>query len=228
MATDRTSASPALMQCPVCFNDFTPMTINLHLDVCLLEKNTCNKPSKTSESEPPLKKPRVSLETKSSVPSGNGTASASAYGAGSQPSGMFSVFQTDKSKVSPKNADSGLFKGKQFFNKGIKRNLLRESEPAGDPVSQVSESNIHAVKSQLSPWSLLIKGKPLADILRPDTLEEYFGQNKVIGQQTLFRSLLESEDIPSFILWGPPGCGKVSCRYSIMFNMYSAHSIRYL
>lgn len=213
MATDRTSPSPASVQCPVCFNDFTPVTINLHLDVCLLEKSTCNKPSKTSESEPPLKKPRVSLETKPSVPSANGTASGSSCGDGSQPSGMFSVFQTDKSKVSPQNGNSGLLKGKHFFNKGIKRNLLCESETAADPESQVSGSNIHAVKSQLSPWSLLIKGKPLADILRPDTLEEYFGQNKVIGQQTLFRSLLESEEIPSFILWGPPGCGKVSCRF---------------
>lgn len=118
---------------------------------------------------------------------------------------MFSVFQTDKSKVSPN--------GKHFFNKGIKRNVLQESEPAAGPRSQVSGSDIHAIKSQLSPWSLLIKGKPLADILRPDTLEEYFGQNKVIGQQTLFRSLVESEEIPSFILWGPPGCGKVSCRF---------------
>lgn len=213
MAADMTSPSPASMQCPVCFDDFTPTTINLHLDVCLLEKTTCTKPSKTSESEPPLKKPRVGSETRPSVSSANAAASGSCCGAGSQPSGMFSVFQTDKSKVSPQNGDSGLLKGKRFFNKGIKRNLLRESEPMAAQGSQASGSNTQAVKSQLSPWSLLIKGKPLADTLRPETLEEYFGQNKVIGQQTLFRSLLESEEIPSFILWGPPGCGKVSCRF---------------
>lgn len=206
-----TSPSPpaSVVQCPVCFDDFTPMTINLHLDACLLEKNTCNKPSKTAESEPPLKKPRVSLKTKPSVPSANDTASGSSHGAGTHPSGMFSVFQTDRGKDSPQNGNSGLLKEKHFFNKGIKR----ESEPAADPENKVSGSNIHVAKSQLSPWSLLIKGKPLADILRPDTLEEYFGQNKVIGQQTLFRSLLESEEIPSFILWGPPGCGKVSYRF---------------
>lgn len=215
MATDMTSPSPASVQCPVCFDDFTPMTINLHLDVCLLEKTTCNKPSKTMEIEPPLKKTRVSSETKPDVSLANTTASGSSYGAGSQPSGMFSVFQNEKSKVSSQNGDSGLLKGngKHIFNKGIKRNLPRESEPVADPESQVSGSNIHSVKCQSSPWSLLMKGKPLADILRPDTLEEYFGQNKVIGQQTLFRSLLESEEIPSFILWGPPGCGKVSCRF---------------
>lgn len=139
---------------------------------------------------------------------------------------MFAIFQTDKSRVTPENGNSGLSKDKDVFNKGIKRNLLRDSESAADPESQVPGSNIHVVKSQLSPWSLLIKGKPLADILRPDTLEEYFGQNKVIGQQTLFRSLLESEEIPSFILWGPPGCGKVT--FFTVKNIYPVHSIKYL
>ncbi len=61
----------------------------------------------------------------------------------------------------------------------------------------------------LSPRKLLTTHKPLAEILRPNTLEEYFGQNKVVGQQTLLRSLLDTQEIPSLILWGPPGCGKV-------------------
>lgn len=59
--------------------------------------------------------------------------------------------------------------------------------------------------------TLMLKNeKPLAERLRPSTLDEYFGQNKLIGEQTLLRSLLQSQDIPSLILWGPPGCGKVS------------------
>lgn len=58
-------------------------------------------------------------------------------------------------------------------------------------------------------WQKLV-GKPLADKMRPATLQEYIGQNKVVGQETLLRSLLESNEIPSLILWGPPGCGKVS------------------
>lgn len=55
-----------------------------------------------------------------------------------------------------------------------------------------------------------LEGKPLADRLRPDTLRDYVGQERVLGAQTLLRSLLESHEIPSLILWGPPGCGKVS------------------
>lgn len=55
-----------------------------------------------------------------------------------------------------------------------------------------------------------LEGQPLADRLRPDTLRDYVGQERVLGAHTLLRSLLESHEIPSIILWGPPGCGKVS------------------
>uniref|UniRef100_A0A4W6D5Q6 WRN helicase interacting protein 1 n=1 Tax=Lates calcarifer TaxID=8187 RepID=A0A4W6D5Q6_LATCA len=67
----------------------------------------------------------------------------------------------------------------------------------------------------LSPRTLLTMVKPLADMLRPNTLEEYFGQSKVVGQQTLLRSLLDSQEIPSLILWGPPGCGKTTLAHII-------------
>ncbi|XP_069469630.1 ATPase WRNIP1 isoform X2 [Ambystoma mexicanum] len=53
-----------------------------------------------------------------------------------------------------------------------------------------------------------LEGKPLADRMRPATLDDYMGQGKVLGAKTLLRSLLESNEVPSIILWGPPGCGK--------------------
>ncbi|KAF6112296.1 hypothetical protein HJG60_020377 [Phyllostomus discolor] len=54
----------------------------------------------------------------------------------------------------------------------------------------------------------MLEGKPLADKMRPDTLQDYIGQSRAVGQETLLRSLLEMNEIPSLILWGPPGCGK--------------------
>lgn len=56
----------------------------------------------------------------------------------------------------------------------------------------------------------MLEGKPLADKMRPDSLQDYVGQSRAVGQETLLRSLLETNEIPSLILWGPPGCGKVS------------------
>lgn len=51
---------------------------------------------------------------------------------------------------------------------------------------------------------------PLAERLRPTTLEEFMGQNKILGTGSLLRKSLESDSIPSMIFWGPPGCGKTS------------------
>lgn len=72
------------------------------------------------------------------------------------------------------------------------------------------DAHVKEMKSGPSLRTLLTSSKPLAEALRPSSLEEYFGQNKVVGQETLFRSLLDSQEIPSLILWGPPGCGKTT------------------
>jgi len=56
----------------------------------------------------------------------------------------------------------------------------------------------------------LKKGRPLADRLRPQTLEGFFGQHDIIGQGSLLRQAIESDNIPSMIFWGPPGCGKTT------------------
>ena len=51
---------------------------------------------------------------------------------------------------------------------------------------------------------------PLAEILRPKTLDEYIGQQHLIGPGAVLRTLIESGSIPSMIFWGPPGIGKTT------------------
>lgn len=51
---------------------------------------------------------------------------------------------------------------------------------------------------------------PLAERLRPQSLDEYVGQEHLIGPKAILRQLIESGQIPSFILWGPPGVGKTT------------------
>lgn len=51
---------------------------------------------------------------------------------------------------------------------------------------------------------------PLAERLRPKSLDEYIGQQHLVGKSGVFRKFLETGNIPSFILWGPPGVGKTS------------------
>ena len=51
---------------------------------------------------------------------------------------------------------------------------------------------------------------PLAEILRPKNLDEYIGQQHLIGPGAVLRTLIESGNIPSRIFWGPPGIGKTT------------------
>ncbi len=51
---------------------------------------------------------------------------------------------------------------------------------------------------------------PLAEILRPKNLDEYIGQQHLIGSGAVLRTLIESGNIPSMIFWGPPGIGKTT------------------
>ncbi|KAI3374897.1 hypothetical protein L3Q82_021435, partial [Scortum barcoo] len=209
MASDMTPAAPDSVQCPVCLKDFTSATINGHLDVCLLKTVT--------DSEPPVKKSRFSDEA---APSGVNNTVAAASSSTPSPA-VFSLFQTNKTKASPQNERSGLFPSKlpavTAANKGIKRTLLSETGTEATK-GQTCGSNgptVETVAHDLSSRALLATNKPLAETLRPNTVEEYFGQSKVVGQQTLFRSLLDSQEIPSLILWGPPGCGKTTLAHII-------------
>ena len=51
---------------------------------------------------------------------------------------------------------------------------------------------------------------PLAERLRPKTLDEYIGQKHLVGQGAILRQMIESGNSASFILWGPPGVGKTT------------------
>ncbi|MDP2114075.1 MAG: AAA family ATPase, partial [Bacteroidota bacterium] len=52
--------------------------------------------------------------------------------------------------------------------------------------------------------------QPLAERLRPATLDDYIGQEHLIGEGAVLRKMIESGKISSFILWGPPGVGKTT------------------
>lgn len=52
--------------------------------------------------------------------------------------------------------------------------------------------------------------KPLAERMRPANFDEYVGQRHLVGKNGVLRRAVESGNIPSFILWGPPGVGKTT------------------
>ncbi len=54
------------------------------------------------------------------------------------------------------------------------------------------------------------RAAPLAERMRPRTVEEILGQDEVLGEGTLLRRLIDEGKIPSLLLWGPPGSGKTT------------------
>jgi putative ATPase len=57
---------------------------------------------------------------------------------------------------------------------------------------------------------LIQREAPLADRIRPRTLEEFVGQEHLLGQGKVLRQAIETDHLPSMILWGPPGSGKTT------------------
>lgn len=67
---------------------------------------------------------------------------------------------------------------------------------------------------------------PLADRIRPRTLEEYIGQTHILGKGKVLRQTIESDSITSMILWGPPGVGKTTLAM-IIANITNAKFITF-
>ncbi len=65
-------------------------------------------------------------------------------------------------------------------------------------------------------------GAPLAARMRPRSLEEYRGQDHIVGPGGALRRFIEGDELPSIILWGPPGCGKTT-----LANIIASHTQRH-
>src|SRR3984957_3670278 len=52
--------------------------------------------------------------------------------------------------------------------------------------------------------------EPLASKIRPENLDEFVGQEHLVGKGKPLRVAIEKKELFSFILWGPPGCGKTT------------------
>lgn len=64
------------------------------------------------------------------------------------------------------------------------------------------DTNQHTAQSVVLP--------PLPERMRPGTLSEYVGQKHLVGEGCILRNMIESGNLSSFILWGPPGVGKTT------------------
>ena len=79
---------------------------------------------------------------------------------------------------------------------------------------------------ELNPSIQVGAGRPLADRMRPKTLDEFVGQEHLLGPGKLLRGMTEAGELPSLILWGPPGSGKTTLA-QILAHGAGANCVRF-
>src|SRR5580693_1188465 len=62
----------------------------------------------------------------------------------------------------------------------------------------------------IEPQEEPLSGRPLADRMRPQTLDEFIGQEELLAPGKPLRTQIERDELGSLLLWGPPGCGKTT------------------
>jgi len=72
----------------------------------------------------------------------------------------------------------------------------------------------------------LKKQAPLADRIRPEDFEEFFGQNELVGPDSPLRRAVQDDNLASLIFWGPPGCGKTTLA-RIIAGKTKAHFVKF-
>lgn len=235
----------SVVQCPVCSEKMESFEINPHLDHCLgVGASAGKEPGGEEEDadaecgdrgEPGCKKARWSPAPADGTQPGSRRVSAARSpapgtrkqpGSGAQPaskhqapSPVFALFQKPQrspslAAASPTGTDAPAPGCIAFTSAAPSQSVV------------LSEANQEERKKLVSLQQL--EAKPLAEIMRPGALAELIGQSKVLGENTLLRTLLESHDIPSMILWGPPGCGKTSLANVIANNSKKQSNTRFV
>lgn len=212
------------VDCPICGRSFSAAFVNEHVNMCL---NT-TQPSAGGQNGVVSgnKSPRgdASFPDKSPGTSGKRRASSgnTALAGSSQTTSALNILKRSSSNLAGKsntNPPLKRLKSDEMTNTSISPENKRKyhsalfTSGAKEPVSSQNSNSFfpdrkskESRKAQKSKTSQFI---PLAEKMRPKTLSEYVGQSQVLGNNSLLRTLLEANEIPSMIFWGPPGCGKV-------------------
>lgn len=243
-------ASANSAPCPVCSKQILLEAMNSHIDLCLItgghQLDENDAPSKTTRGKPPTFSQQDdstatsahSMKGSSPAPSGKGKQSVLAFGKRESPSSGRTADQppakSRKLASTPKSSHTTsqqpiarwVYTMILVFLESLERRYVwctvirrgsnhdeHQSRGGGQDSGSSSKPAISSSK-ELS--------RPLAEIMRPLSIEDYVGQESVIGKNAILRTILESGEVPSLIFWGPPGCGKVA--FIVLFISWKVQS----
>lgn len=105
-----------------------------------------------------------------------------------------------------------------YNDKTMRQNSLFDS--FDENLSQLNKKELEEIRERSSML------RPLADRMRPTSLEDYYGQQHLIAPGSLLWNMIEKDIVPSMIFWGPPGVGKTTLA-SIIAAQTKSHFINF-
>lgn len=168
-------------ECPLCEQKFPKETLEVHVNMCLFLREAGGSAKSPASTTPNGGKRKV-----------------------------FSIFGA------PKRIKQDEVKGQGDTEIVINSDSDPESTPEDKKSNGGDTPKIQDVRKSLSkakpddPRPVLATNIPLAERMRPDSLDNYIGQEHIMSKNATLRQVIDKHEIPSMILWGPPGCGKVS------------------
>jgi putative ATPase len=87
---------------------------------------------------------------------------------------------------------------------------MKQRGNAGSAADERQDSMSMELFRALEPEQKSQAGRPLADRMRPETLDEFIGQEDLLGPGKPLRTQIERDELGSILFWGPPGCGKTT------------------
>lgn len=134
----------------------------------------------------------------------------------------FSIFNGTKNSESPDNTKK---KSRNGVN-GTNENVLSPSTSTKVLPSSSSQNIPDTPKT--SNENVVTKSIPLAEKMRPDSIDDYIGQAHVMGKNAILRKILDKNETPSMILWGPPGVGKTTLAHIIAGRCKQTQNTRFV
>ena len=208
------------VDCPICGRSFSAAFVNEHVNKCLnttqpslatsaggqIEVDSGNK-SPTGDACFPDKSPSTFSKRRAS----NGNAGLARS---PQTTSTLNILKRSSSNLAGKSTSNPPLKKLKsqvstVTSKSPENNKTDHKEPGSSLQSNSYFPDTKSKDSKKTQKSKASQFTPLAERMRPKTLSEYVGQSQVLGNNSLLRTLLEANEIPSMIFWGPPGCGKV-------------------
>lgn len=208
-------------QCPICSKSFPVSQLYKHVNSCLDNQESKKSPSEeasedtSGKAETPALKKRNTL---SALGLKADTSSLSQKKAKKtetkKPSLTSKLLEQKRLQAEIRKRDKEIPLEEQF--KAIAEDVMTQSRTQEKPLANDIEETKLQKESKFLQKAKEIKelkrqaSIPLAHRLRPKSLDDFFGQEKLVGENGALRNIIQADIIPSFLLWGVPGIGKTS------------------